>query len=336
MRVGVVGINHKLADLSLRETLAKAFQKCFEKFQTSLNPHGFVLLSTCNRVELYFSSSDLADAHTYILSFLKQEIEQDCDQKLYSYFGVECFFHLSKVTAGFDSAIMAETEIQGQVKQAYDKAVKAKKLPSSLHSLFQKSLQISKFIRSKYALGRGMPDIEHAIFQTGAHYFKNPQDKSILFVGSSAINQKVLDHLQKRGCKSMTLCNRSLENAEKISLKFQIPIIPFSAIDMWPKFDWIILGTNAPHYLIHPQSSTPTKKLICDLSLPRNANPKLAQEPGIQLLNIDQINRMLKFRRKWIDSTFTQAETEITRLVNKHSHLLLEKQSRLLEFATAQ
>jgi len=163
MRIGLVGINHKLASLSLRESLAKAFRKCFG------NSHPFILLLTCNRIELYFSSPDLAATHTAILSALKKETSCECDQKLYSFFGMECFLHLAKVTAGFDSAIMAETEIQGQVKQAYEEALKSKKLPSELHFLFQKSLHISKLCRSKYDLGRGMPENSkspHFLFPT--------------------------------------------------------------------------------------------------------------------------------------------------------------------------
>lgn len=332
MRIGVVGINHKLADLSLREILAKAFQKHFGCDQSCFS-FSYVLLSTCNRVELYFSSIDLAETHTSILSLLKREIKQDCDQKLYSYFGLECFLHLSKVTAGFDSAIMAETEIQGQVKQSYEHAQKSKQLPSTLHSLFQKSLQIAKFIRSKYNLGRGMPDIEHAIFQTGTHYFKAPREKSILFIGSSAINKKVLDYLYHKSCHRMTICNRTEEHAEKIATEYQMSLLPFKELYRWTDFDWIILGTNAPHYLIHENDlKEMSSKLIIDLSLPRNADPRIAQHPKVQLLNIDQINRMLKFRRKWIDATFIEAEKEIHALVNKQLLLQLGRQSKLLEF----
>lgn len=319
MRVGIIGINHKFADLSLRETLAKAFQKCFEKLKSVQG--GYVLLSTCNRVELYFSANNLAETHSIILSLLKQEADLEHCQKLYSYFGSDCFLHLTKVTAGFDSAIVAETEIKRQVQQAYEQASKMKRLPPYMHLLFQKSLQISKSIRSKYTLGLGMLNIEHAIFRTGIHYFKTPEEKSILLIGSSAINQKVLDHLQKKGCTSITLCNRSYENGEKLALKYQIPLIPFSQIDQWARFDWIILGTKAPNYLIHYQKNIENKKLIIDLSLPRNADPKLALEPKIQLLNIDQ----LKFRQKMIDPTLMQAEQEIHRLVSKHALLISTK-----------
>lgn len=326
MRIGVIGINHKLADLTLRETLARAFQSCFIG---SDHLNAFVLLTTCNRIELYFSSSDLAETHTYILTRLKLEVE--CEQKLYSFFGTECFLHLTKVAAGFDSAIIAETEIQGQVKQAYANACSTKKLPPILHQLFQKSLQISKFIRSKYAIGRGMPDIEHAIFQTAAHFFSTPHDRSILFVGSSTINQKVLEYLLKKGCSNITLCNRTRQNAEKLSSKYQIPLLPFSKLKDWVEFDWIILGTSAPHYLIQKQEELPNSKLIIDLALPRNADPLLGEIPSIQLLNIDQLNRMLKFRRKWIDSAITKAEAETAALVKRHSHLVLEKMLRITQ-----
>ena len=319
MRVGVIGINHKLADLSLRELLAKAFNKCFKN-------HPYVLLSTCNRIELYFSSYDLAETHSQILCALKCHITQEFDQKLYSYFNQDCFFHLSKVTAGFDSAILLETEIQGQVKSSYEQAIASTQLPSPLHYLFQKSLKISKSIRSKYALGRGMPDIEHAIFQTGSHYFKVPKEKSILFVGFSSINQKVLEHLKKKGCDRMTLCNRSLSKAIPFSKKLQISLLPLKNLHHWFHFDWIIVGTKAPYFLIsEPPLIPPNPKLIIDLSLPRNVDPKLGQEPKIQLLNIDQINRMLKFRRKTIDVKYSEAEQEICQQVNKYSKIWDDK-----------
>ncbi len=136
MRVGLIGINHKLADLKLRELLAYACQKRFGPVFSTHENHSFVLLSTCNRTEVYFSSEDLTNTHNYLLSILRQEVKYEFEQKLYSFFGYDCFFHLSRVTAGLDSAIVAETEIQGQVKTAYDNAQEFSQLPSDLHFLF--------------------------------------------------------------------------------------------------------------------------------------------------------------------------------------------------------
>lgn len=112
MRIGVIGINSKLASLQLRERLAKACQKHFALQNCLHGPHRIVQLSTCNRTELYFYSHDLAEAHTYILNVLRQEIQDEFDQKLYSYFGCDCFQHLCRVATGLDSAIIGETEIQ--------------------------------------------------------------------------------------------------------------------------------------------------------------------------------------------------------------------------------
>ena len=111
MRVGVVGINHKLADLQLREMLAKACQKQFHPSNLFHGKHAFCLLSTCNRTEVYFSSEDLADTHSYLLNVLRSEVRVPFEHKLYSYFGYDCLSQAVRVTAGLDSAIIGETEI---------------------------------------------------------------------------------------------------------------------------------------------------------------------------------------------------------------------------------
>lgn len=307
MRVGVIGINHKLADLKLRETLARACQRRFAAENSLHDGHSFLLLSTCNRTEVYFSSLDLAEAHTYVLSILRQEVDEDFEQKLYSYFGMDCFYHLTCVTAGLDSAIVAETEIQGQVKAAYE-AAQIQRLPSELHFLFQKALKISKEVRTTLLMGRGMPEVEHAIFHTGVHVFKSLKETKILFIGASEINQRVLCFLKQRSAGSITLCNRTDAKAEILAQQNGAFFLEWNQFNKWVEYDWIILGTKAPYYLIDKENVGSTnQKLIIDLSFPRNVDPRLAKDPKIILLNIDQINRMLKFRKRWLNQTLTQA-----------------------------
>ena len=141
--------------------------------------------------------------------------------------------------------------------------------------------------------------------------------------------------MQKKGCTNITLCNRSQDKSEELAEKFQIPTLLFSDIEEWTAFDWIILATKAPRYLIHNHKNQffPNPKLIIDLSLPRNADPRLGKETSIQLLNIDQINRMLKFRRKWLDAAFNEAELAIAKLVERHSLLLSEKYAYIMPLA---
>jgi glutamyl-tRNA reductase len=322
MRVGVVGINHKLADLKLREQLAKSCQRWFGALQAVHGDHYFVLLCTCNRTEIYFSSHDLATTHSYLLGILRVEVKEEFDHKLYSYFGADCFCHLTRVTLGLDSAIIAETEIQGQVKLAYENTVEYHALPGDLHFLFQKALGIAKKLRSELQLGRGMPNLEHAILQTGKQIFQIPEQARLLFVGASDINQKILMFLKNKNFQNVTLCNRSEDQAKALAEQYHVNYLAWSELKCWHEYDWIIFGTKSPDYLITQQEisqRTISQKLIMDLCVPRNVDPKLGQDTRITLLNIDQINRLLKIRHRRMTNTLEEAEKRVVHATHEHA-----------------
>lgn len=331
MRVGVVGINHKLADLKLREQLAKAWQKRFGISQSFHEEHHFVFLSTCNRTEIYFSSDDLASTHTYLLSLLRQDLdlEEEFDHKLYSYFGIDCFFHLTRVTAGLDSAIVAETEIQGQVKTAYEFAAEFRVLPKDLHFLFQKSLGIAKKVRSELQLGRGLPSLEHAILNTGYQFFRDLEAARILFVGASEINLKILSFFKTKHLEKITLCNRSDDLAQSIAATQNIDALPWSRLVEWINYDWILFGTKSPDYLIKTEKlkqELDSPKLLIDLSVPRNVAPQISQNKKIHLFNIDQINLLLDRRNSQIKTILNQAEAMILEATHQHTNRYKQKE----------
>ena len=328
MRIGVLGINHKLANLELRELLAQACQRCFIGGSLSHVEHSCILLTTCNRTEIYFSSSDLAVSHSYLLQMLKREVFQEFDQKVYSYFGYECFLHLGRVTAGLDSAIFAETEIQGQVKSAYDAAATSVSLPHELHYLFQNALKIGKNIRTEFALGRGMPDLEHAIYQAGLNLFKTPSQTRILFVGASEVNCKVLTFLKSKNCHDITIINRSPQKAKALAEMHQLSTLDWSRVHDWHAYHWVIFGTKAPHYLATKRNLPATccgQKLVIDLSVPRNVEPIIGRDPGITLLNIDQINRILKVRKQRMKQVISAIEQKISLSSQMHVDRFVDK-----------
>lgn len=331
MRIGVLGINYKLADLKLRELLAKACQRRFGSGNAVQEEQTFVLLSTCNRTEVYFSSHELAETHSYLLQILRQEVQEEFDHKLYSYFGQDCFSHLARVTAGLDSAILAETEIQGQVKIAYETAAEFACLPSELHFLFQKALKIGKQIREKLQMGRGMPDIEHALLHLGSHFFERVQESKVLFVGASAINHKILQFFRHKNIRNLTLCNRSRKTAEIIAKNENIALLEWKELALWQNFDWIIFGTKSGEYLIkQEQESQIGHKLVIDLCVPRNVDPNLAKVPGLTLLNIDEINHSLKIRRDQMSHLVKHAEGLINEAAQKQITLYSERETNRL------
>lgn len=337
MRIGVLGINHKLANLELRELLAKACQRLLGPEKIATNEHHFVLLSTCNRTEVYFSAEDLTSTHSFLLSMLRQDVNEDFDQKLYSYFGSDCLLHLCRVTAGLDSAIIAETEIQGQVKNAYEMAKASCLLPFELHYLFQKSLGIAKKIRAHLPLKPGLPDIEHAILQTGHHFFTSPHEAKTLLIGASAINEKILDYLQQKNISRITICNRTYEKSLAYARKYGVEILPWKDLHSWLNYDWIILGTKAPYNLLHyPIHSPPeARKLVIDLAVPRNADPMIARHPSITLLNIDQINRRLKIRKEKMIHAINIAEELLSTTIQQQTSLFHEKEKQRLRLCMA-
>lgn len=310
MRIGILGINHKSADLPMREELAKACERLFGPDRSIHSHFSYVLLSTCNRTEVYFQSDDLAETHIYLLNILRGEIEGEFEHRIYSYFGIDCFFHLACVTAGVDSALIGETEIQGQVKRAYETATLYSPLSSELHFLFQKCLKIGKNIRATTHFAQGALSIEEAVLSASLERLEDLTDKKILFIGLSEINHKLILRFQKKGFRTITLCNRSYEKAKHVAEKEKIDLIPWEELSLWSTFDLAVFGTKCPHFLVS-RPLYPTCKLVIDLSVPRNVDPKVGRYPGITLLNVDQLNKLIDRKQKFKALEIARLESQV-------------------------
>jgi len=286
MQIGVLGINHKLANLRLRESLVK---QLLSRMETG----NHIYLATCNRVEIYFSSKDLAKTHSELLGLLCEEIEEEVAHKLYSYFGEDCFLHLAKVTAGLDSALLFETEIQGQVKRAYQKAAAEGVLCPELHFVFQKSLAVGKRVRSSFPTTKQMPDLSETLEKVASTVIGPLQQKRILFVGLSEINLKLAHALQ---VGRIEFCNRS--QTKKALLRGQFVLHPLERLYCWQEYDISIFGTSCPHYLLEEALPPSRKHVMVDFGVPRNVHPALGKVPNLTLLNVDQMHSLIDRRRK--------------------------------------
>ncbi len=319
--LGLIGINHKSASLSLREKLSAACERLFgARHSTSL-----ILLSTCNRTEVYFASNELLETHHALLQELRGEVEEEFEHALYSYFGLDTFVHLGRVTSGLDSAVIGETEIQGQVKHSYEKHKEA--ATKELHFAFQKSLKIGKEVRTHFLLEKGMPSLEGAILKFGSMMLGPLQEQSLLFVGASEINRKVLRHLKMKGVADIAVCNRTLSTAQQWAREEQVRAIHWEQLGEWKQMDWVIVGTKAPDYLL-TKAAQGKKRLLVDLSLPRNIDPALGQIPNTLLLNIDQINHAVDSSTSHAREAIQTAEWRIRECVNRQVALFIRREQR--------
>ncbi len=328
MRIGVIGINHKTAEVCLREQFAKTCQERLSFDGHFSKQAGYVLLSTCNRTEIYFSSADLPATHSHLLYLLRLDIREEFEHKIYSYFGADCFLHLAGVTAGLDSAILGETEIQGQVKQAYEWATLTQTLSSPLHFLFQKSLKIGKDIRSSIS-DLKLPTLTDTVIFSAEQVIGSLDHKKILLVGLSEINRKLIKAFKQRDLFSLSLCNRTQEKGKLWAEQEGISFLPWECLNQWITFDLIIFGTKAPGYLIRKEKAGDlhSPQLILDLSVPRNVDPSLATQAS--LLNIDQLHHLLDTQQsQFFKEKMRSALEMVTRAVDRQLEIFLLKEHK--------
>lgn len=320
LKAGVIGLNHKTADLALREAMARGANALAGK-KAFFFPYPTVLLSTCNRTEIYFSAENLSEAHTDLLSFLRSVVGTSFEQSLYSYFHADCFAHLCRVTAGLDSAIVAETEIQRQVKVAYARSTECLALPSCLHYIFQKALKIGKDLRSGFTLEQKAPSLYTALYQIAEGFWGRLSEKRILLVGYSEINRGLASFLLRKKIGRFYLATR---HPESVALE-GAEVHGRDLLKSWSAFDWIVTASRSEEPLIAGESGK--RHLICDLSVPRNVDPAVGKSPRISLLNIEEVNQWIDDRRRLGKESLNLCEEYVWDQVVNHCRIYREKQS---------
>lgn len=298
MRYGVIGINYKSASMQLREELTRAFDRLFGHQSLARHQYRTVLLSTCNRSELYFHSHDLSHQHSRFLSALRQVMDSEFEHALYSYFDEECLFHLSKVTAGLDSAFIGESEIQHQVKMAYKEACDLV-LPKSLHFLFQKSLRNGKQFRTESSVEGGVPSLSSVV----ADHISKRRLQKVLIVGNSKIGHQCYRALLRRNITDVTLCTRYPN---------KMNVLPWDRLNEWVNYEAVIATSRVDAPIL--QAKEADTQLILDLSVPRCSHP----EVGVPVLNVDELGEQIQQR--------IFAKTELVQAGEKRIYEIVKRQ----------
>jgi glutamyl-tRNA reductase len=321
MRIGVLGINYKSAPLHLREKIAQACRNCFSPNK--------VVLSTCYRTEIYIGQDDLAEAQCELFADLKRKVPHSHEHGFYTFFGKECFFHLACVTAGLDSAMLAESDIQRQVKLAYEGTRLQQTLSAPLHYLFQKALKLGKTVRSSFPIFESPLHLEGLIDQL-IDKILGPSPH-LLFIGNSDINRKMIHYCWRRGRRQMTLVTRGLDSAQSFALDYQLTLKDRSEIAYWHKYDGVIAATNTEHHLITSMPPEAKTRLILDLSVPRSVEPSL-KHSNLTLLNMEEIGSFFESYHslrlsevETIKNFLQQAIERYTALYEKKSTLVVSR-----------
>src|SRR6266513_914852 len=302
MKLFAAGVSHKTAPVELREQLAVkqsaivdlAFVlKCFGHLDE------IVLLSTCNRVEIYGTTRQATGHIKSLLQLLCAE-QRDLDPHIYLYEGAAAVRHLLRVAAGLDSMVLGETEITGQIKNAYEIARNAGLTGRVLNRLFQRAFQATKEIRSRTGIGRGAVSIKSTAVELIGKTDLSQQ--SIMVLGAGEMAESCVRLLVKKGARSIFISSRSFDRAIDLAIQYggQAVCLGDCLFEM-PDVDVVIAATSSAETLLSHDDVKNLMKarrnrplLLFDLSVPRNIDPAAGELENVSLYNIDDLEAVAR------------------------------------------
>src|SRR6266545_3966128 len=316
MSILVLGLSHHTAPVALRERFAFAEARVPEVLQR-LCQSGLaeeaVILSTCNRVEIYAATRlGAKEAFPALLEFLKRchDFNDPLTDEIYKLAEPQSVEHLFRVASGLDSMVLGETEILGQLKKAYDLALRHGHTGSGLNKAFQRAFNVAKHLRTSTQIQRGATSVAAVAVELAEKIFNSLQDRQVMVLGAGDTSEKAARALLSRGAHSVLVSNRSFDRAETLARELGGRAIHF---DDWAQefrhIDIVISSTSAPHYILDRAKLEPlmvlrgqAPLLLVDIAVPRDIDPKVNFLDNVYLYNVDDLQAIaddyLKQRRE--------------------------------------
>ncbi|MFM1768974.1 MAG: hypothetical protein RJA22_1503 [Verrucomicrobiota bacterium] len=316
MPILCLGLSHHTAPVTLRERFAFAegrLPEALERLRASGLADEAVILSTCNRVELYVATArGPREAFPELIGFLRDwhGFTEPLGDELYQLGEPQSVEHLFQVAAGLDSMVLGETEILGQLKQAYDLALQQRHTGPRLNKAFQRAFQVAKHLRTDTNIQRGPTSVAAAAVELAERIFNSLADRQVMVIGAGDTSEKAARALLSRGAHSILVSNRSYDRAEALAAELGGRAIHF---DQWEEpfrqVDIVISSTSAPHYVLDRPKLEPLMArrgqaplLLIDIAVPRDIDPEVNFLDGVYLYNVDDLqaiaNDALKSRRE--------------------------------------
>ncbi len=306
----VLGVNHKTAPVEVREKLA------FPDIEVPLAKLGeipgcseFCFLSTCNRVEVIFTSPSPEKTVHHIRSFLFAGSNlNDSEASNYTYLHTEedAINHLYKVAASLDSMIVGEPQILGQLKDAYREASKRKCTGTILNRLINKAFTSAKRVRTETNIGSSAVSISYAAIELAKKIFGTLKNKKVLLVGAGEMAELAAEHLMSQGCTEITVANRTLKNAVKLAKQFEGKAVGLTElIPQLETADIMISSTGAQNLILLHDDVKPIMRtrrnkplFLIDIAVPRDLDPELNEIDNIYLYDVDDLNQVVEMNKK--------------------------------------
>ncbi|EPP5771465.1 glutamyl-tRNA reductase [Vibrio cholerae] len=315
MSLLAIGINHNTASVELREKVAFGPEKlslALNQLSTSSHVKGGVILSTCNRTEIY---CDVRSASkNKVIEWLSQFHQVSLDElkpSLYVHEEQAAIRHLMRVACGLDSLVLGEPQILGQVKQAYAEARENHAVNPATEKLFQKAFSVAKRVRTETEIGGSAVSVAYAACTLAKHIFESLADATVLLVGAGETIELVAKHLAGHHCKRMIVANRTRERALSLAQQFGADVIELNEIpDYLAQADIVISSTASPLPIIGKgmvESALKARRhqpmLLVDIAVPRDIEPQVGKLNDAYLYSVDDLQSI-------VDSNIEQRKVE--------------------------
>lgn len=334
-----LGISHKTAPIAIREQLAfspECIPSALQHLKGKQNIEEIALLSTCNRTELYCQAPSQEVVGT-LYTWWQHYLETAFEAKPYAYLYCdrEAVTHMMRVASGLDSMLLGEPQILGQLKSAYQMAQTQGTLGRQLARCFQMSFSVAKRVRTQTAIAKYPVSLAYAAVNLAKQIFTDLSKTRVLLIGAGENCELILQHLQAKSVSELSICNRTLENAQRLAQKVNGKAYSLSSLkQLVQEADIVISAINTLSPVIgFDQLGDFLKKkrrpkLMIDLGVPRNIAPDLGNHDDIYLYSVDDLQHILTENLKSRESAAIQAEHIIVKATDaflnwlgaKHHH----------------
>jgi glutamyl-tRNA reductase len=324
MKLFVAGLSYRTAPVDVREKLAvrAARLPCYGcRLKLSAGLAEVVLLSTCNRVEVYGATAGRVQGK---VCRLFQQLCPGMDVTPYVYVkeGLAAVEHLFSVASGLDSMVIGETEIIGQIKNAYQAAQQFGLTGRVLNRWFQTALQVAKEVRTRTGIGRGATSVGSVAVELAEKIFAGDlSDKTVMILGAGKMGEACVRHLAKSGARSMLVANRSPERARTLAAELGGRALSFDErLTALAEADIVVSSTGSPTIVLNQddiarilpaRSSRPL--VLIDIAVPRDIAPDVEELDNVYLYNIDHLEAIVRENSRLREQELFKCSEIITR-----------------------
>ena len=326
MGIIVVGLSHKTAPIEVREKLnfpENTLPDALRKLMTYEGIRESLIMSTCNRVEIYASVQDSAQGIDRIKQFISDFhglSREALERSLYVYPDAQGVRHTFRVASSLDSMVVGEAQILGQLKDAFDIALKTKTTSTILNKLIKKAISVAKRVRTETRLAEGAVSISSAAVELAKKIFGDLVGKTVMLLGAGEMAELAAQHLLGNGVRNIMVANRTFERAEELAKEFKGDAIRFEHFpDSLVMVDILICATGAPNYVVKRDMVSRALKerrhkpiFMIDISNPRNIDPEVDKVDSAYLYDIDDLQSKVDVNTEGRAKEAARAEELVT------------------------